>query len=128
MPKALTIFAAFIVIASGYAAIFPSELLSFVREVIAGPGLWWAAAARLVLAVMLWFSAPVSRTPITFKVLAVLALMGAAFAIIIGPEGMAEDIDWVASWPLWGVRLQSTFGVAFGVFLLWSVSRKGAAA
>ncbi len=128
MPTAITIFAVFIIVASGYAAIFPSELLSFVREVIAGSGLWWAAAGRLVLAVLLWFSAPVSRTPITFKVLAVLALMGAIFLIIIGSEGVLQLIDWFASWPLWGVRLQSTLGVLFGMFLLWSVSRKRAAA
>ena len=128
MPIALAIFAVFIVFASGSAVLFPAELLSFVREEILGTGLWWAAGARLILAVLLWFSAPVSRTPITFKVLAIIALMGAIFIVAVGSECMLEILDWFATWPLWGFRLQSSVGVAFGVFLLWSLSRKQATA
>jgi hypothetical protein len=106
--------------------LFPAEVLSFAREMIVGSGVWWAAVARLILAVLLWFSAPASRTPITFRVLAVLALLGATFIVAVGTEGMLEIVDWLASWPLWGVRLESAVGVAIGVFLLWSVSGRRA--
>ena len=124
MPIALSICAVFIVVASGSAIIFPSEVLFFVREVMTGQVIWWAASARAVLAVLLWLSAPASRTPKTFKVLAVMTAMGAVFLVVIGSEGMLELIDWFTSWPLWGVRLQSTLGVAFGLFLLWSIFSK----
>ena len=124
MPIGLAIFAVFIVVASGSAIIFPSEFLSYVREAVLGPGIWLAAITRLVLAVLLWFSAPACRTPKTFKVLALLAVMGAVFLVAIGSEGVLEFIDWFASWPLWGVRLQTTVGVAFGLFLLWSIFSK----
>ena len=86
-----------------------------------GTGIWWAVSVRLALAVSLWFSAPISRTPISFKVLAIVAVMGAVYLMVIGSEGMLEIIDWFASWPLWGVRLQSTVGGALGLFLLWSI-------
>ena len=126
MSIVLAIIAVFMLLASGSAIIFPSEAMSFVRELMVGPGVWWAVSIRVVLAVSLWFSAPTSRTPKTFKVLAGLALMGAVFLVVIGSEGMLEFIDWFASWPLWGVRLQSTVGVAFGLFLLWSIISKRA--
>ena len=124
MPIALAIFAIFIVVASVIAIVFPSELLSYVLEVIAGPGIWWAVAARGLLAVLLWFSAKASRTPITFRVLAILALVSAVFLVVIGAEGLIHIIDWFSSWPLWAVRLPSALGVALGLFLLWSISGK----
>ena len=126
MPIVLAIFTVFLLVASGLAIMFPSELLSFVREAMAGPGIWWAASARLVLAVLLWFSAPASRTPKSFKVLAVLAVMNVVFLVVIGSEGVLEIIDWFASWPLWGVQLPSTGGVVFGLFLLWAIFSKRA--
>ena len=126
MPIALAVFAVLIALASASGVLFPAEILSFAREMIVGPGIWWAAGARLILAVLLWFSAPVSRTPITFRVLAILALLGATFIVAVGSEGVLQIVDWLASWPLWGVRLESAVGVAFGAFLFWSVKRKRA--
>ena len=126
MPIAMAIFAIFIVVASVIAIVFPSELLNYVLEVMVGPAIWWAAAARVLLAVLLWFSAVASRTPITFRVLAILALTSAVFLVVIGSEGLIQIIGWFSSWPLWGVRLPSALGVAFGLFLLWSISGKRA--
>jgi len=113
-------------VASVSVIMFPSEVLSSVREIIVSSGVWWAASARVFLAVLLWFSAPASRTPITFKVLAIMATLSAVFLVVIGSEGMLELIEWFASWPLSGVRLVSSVGVAFGLFLLWSIFSKRA--
>jgi len=126
MTILLAVFSVIILVASCSAIMFPSEVLSSVREFMVESGIWWAASARVVLAVLLWFSAPASRTPITFKALAVVATLGAVFLVVTGSEGMLEIIDWFASWPLWGVRLQSTVGVAFALFLLWSIFSKRA--
>ena len=124
MPIALAIFAVLIVVASAIAIIFPSELLNYVLGLMAGSGIWWAASTRVLLAVLLWFSAVASRTPITFRVLAILALASAVFIVVIGSEGLIHIIDWFSSWPLWGVRIPSVLGVVFGLFLLWSISSK----
>ena len=126
MPIALAIFAVIIVVASAIAVVFPSELLNYVLELMAGSGIWWAASTRVLLAVLLWFSAVASRTPITFRALAILALASAVFLVVIGSEGLIHIIDWFSSWPLWGVRLPSALGVAFGLFLLWSILGKRA--
>jgi hypothetical protein len=126
MSKALAIFAIFIALASASGVLFPAELLSFGREVIAGPGLWWAAGARMALAVLLWISAPVSRTPGAFRVLSILALFGATFIVVVGSDGVLKIVDWLYSWPLWAVRFESLIGVAFGAFLFWSVRSKRA--
>ena len=126
MPIALKILAVLIAVVSASGVLFPAEVLSYARELFVGPGWWWAAVVRLILAVLLWFSAPVSRTPTTFRVLAVLVLFGAIFIVVTGAEGVLEIIDWLSSWPLWGVRLESFVGVAFGVFLFWSVTQKRA--
>ena len=126
MPIALAIFAVIIVVASAIAVVFPSELLNYVLEVFASSGIWWAASTRVLLAVLLWFSAVASRTPITFRVLAILVLASAVFLVVIGSEGLIQIINWFSSWPLWGVRLPSALGLAFGLFLLWSISGKRA--
>ena len=124
MQIALAFFAVFMIVTAGFGVIFPNESLSFLREIVVGPGLWGAIGGRLVLAVLLWFSAPVSRTPITFRVLAILALISALFVVTVGSQGLLEIIDWYAAWPNWGIRLQATLGMAFGVFLLWSVASR----
>ena len=126
MSKALAVFAVFIAVASASGVLFPAELLSFAREMVSGTGIWWAAGARLVLAVLLWFSAPKSRTPITFRVLAILALFGATFIVVVGSEGVLEIVDWFYTWPLWAISLESLIGVAFGAFLFWTVTTKRA--
>ncbi len=126
MPIILAIFAVFILVASSSAIVFPSEVLHFAREAMVGSFIWWAASARIFLAILLWFSAAASRTPKTFKVLAVLTVIGAVFLVVMGSERMLDFIEWFATWPQWGVRLLSTVGVAFGLFLLWSIFSKRA--
>ena len=125
MPIALAVFAVFIAVGSVSAVIFPSQVLTLATEFVAEPGgIWWAAAIRLVLAVLLWFSAPVSRTPATFKVMAGIVLIAAIIIPIMGSERMLMLLAWFDSKPLWVVRVPSVLGVALGAFILWSVSRK----
>lgn len=125
MAIALAVFAVVIAVASAAAVIFPSGIVSYAAEYLAQPGgIWWASSTRLLLAVLLWFSAPVSRTPITFKVLAVVALLAAVGFLILGSGRLLILLNWLASQPQWIVRVPSGLGVAFGAFLLWSVSRK----
>lgn len=122
MAIALAILSIVILALSLYGVLLPRKLVALVRGLLAGPGFWSAVAIRLLLAVLLWFSAPASHTPTTFKVLAVLALV-AAFALpIIGELRILKLIDYLASWPTMAVRLQCVLGLAFAGFLLWSVS------
>ncbi len=128
MSIALAIFSLIIVLLSAYGFIQPLVLTSFVRRFMAGLGLWVAVVARLILALLLWFSAPLSHTPVTFQVLAILALVAAIGLPIIGAQRILKLLDWVASWRQLAIRLWCLLGVGFGGFLLWSISPIWAAA
>ena len=128
MAIALAIFSLIIVLLSAYGVFQPSVLTSFVRRFMAGLGLWVAVIARLILALLLWFSAPFSHTPVTFQVLAILALVAAIALPIIGVQRILKLLDWVASWQQLAIRLWCLLGVGFGGFLLWSISPIWAAA
>ena len=122
MPITLALFAILIIGLSAYGVLLPSKATSLVRSTIELSGLWAAVAARVLLAILLWFSASVSLTPITFEVLAAIALAAAVALPIIGSERILKLVDWLTSWPPVAIRLQCCLGVAFGAFLLWSVS------
>ena len=120
MVIALIAFSAAIVALSLYGVVLPQKLIALVRGFMAGPGVWGAAAIRVLLAVLLWFVAPVSHTPVTFKILALLALIAAVALPIIGASRLIKLIDWIASRPPLAARFQCLLGVAFGAFLIWS--------
>ncbi len=128
MTIALAIFSLIIALLSAYGVFQPSILTLFVRRFMAGLGLWVAVVARLILALLLWFSAPLSHTPVTFQVLAILALVAAIALPIIGVQRILKLLDWVASWRQLATRLWCLLGVGFGGFLLWSISPIWAAA
>lgn len=123
MALGLAVFAVIIALLSMLGVIWPLRLTSFARSLMAKPsGLWIAVLVRVILAFFLWFSAPLSRTPLTFQVLAVIAL-AAAFALpLVGTQRLLRLIDRVASWRTWGIRLWSSVGVVFAAFLLWSIA------
>jgi hypothetical protein len=127
MANGLAIFSMIIILLSVYGVLQPFNLILFVRGFMAGSGLWVAVAARITLAILLWFSAPLSLTPTTFQALAVLALV-AAFALpMIGAQRILKLMEWVESWRHPAIRLWCLSGVAFGGFLLWSISHVWAA-
>lgn len=123
MTIALVIFAALIIAMSIYGIVRPLKLTALVRRFMISPGVWGAVAIRLLLAGLLWFSAPISHTPLTFKVLALLTLLAAIALPIIGAARLMKFIEYLASWPPIAIRIQCLLGIALGIFLLWSLSR-----
>jgi len=109
-----------------YGLLFPRKLTALVRWLMVdvGPnfGLWLAVLVRILLAALFWLTAPVSHTPTIFRVLALLALTAAVSLPIMGTERLVRLIDRVTAWPSLAIRSWCLSGVAFGVFLLWSIS------
>lgn len=123
MSIALAIFALIIVLLSLLGVFQPTKLTSVVRTLmVERSGLWVASGVRLVLAVLLWFSASLSLTPITFKVLAVVMLLASLALPMVGSQRLLKWVEWVSSWSPSVIRLWCLVGVAFGAFLLWSIS------
>lgn len=117
----LGIFATLIVLLSAWGVLAPDRLVRFVRRFMEGPGVWGAALVRVVLAVLLWFAAPASRTPLVFMILAALALAAAVALPMIGDARVMRLIDRFAAWPAPLVSALCTLGLAFGGYLLWAV-------
>ena len=100
----------------------PPRLFMVARRFIGGTGAGGAAAVRLLLAVLLWFSAPVASTPAAFRMLAFVMVMAAAGALVLGKDRVARLADRMAGWPPAVVRLPIAIGLALGAFVLWSRS------
>lgn len=123
MATALSIFSLVIVVSSTAGALFPRKLVKIVQGVMARElGFWFAVGVRILLAVLLWFSADVSRTPGVFKVLAVIALIVPIVFLIAGRVRLGRFVDYFTAWPPWAIRVGCLAGIAFGGFLLWSIS------
>ena len=122
MPITLAVLASLIVGLSAYGMLMPAKITVLVRSAIAGSGLWAGVSVRMLLAVLLWFTAPLSHTPFAFKALAALALASGVALPIIGTRRLLKVVDRLVSWPTWVLRLLSLLGIAFGAFLLWSIS------
>ncbi len=81
-----------------------------------------AVCIRLVVGVALIAAAPMSRQPTVLAIVGWLAIAGAVFVLAAGKERVSRMIGWVLRWPPVVMRAWSLIGVAFGIFLVWSVS------
>ncbi len=98
----------------------PRKLTSMMEHLTEGKFLWAAVGFRLVLAVALWFSAPVSRTPEILRVFACLALLGAILLVVFPKNRLQAFVNLLAKWPAYRVSLICVLGVALGYFFFWS--------
>lgn len=122
LPILLAIVSIIIVLLSLYGVLLPKRLVAWVRGYMAGQfGLATAIAVRLLLAALLWFTAPASQTPTIFRVFAILTMTAAVVFPFVGIDRIRKLIDHVAGWPAWALRLDCLLGVALGSFLLWSI-------
>lgn len=123
MAIALAILLVVLVVFSMYGALLPHRLIALVRAIMSGGlGLWSAVAVRLLLAALLWFTAPVSHTPTLLKALAAFILLAAIALPSVGRPRLQRFIESIASWPPWAIRLPCLLWAAFSGFLLWSIS------
>ena len=123
MAVALAVLSIVIVVLSAYGVVLPHRLVGLVRGIASG-GLvvWVGVAVRLLLAALLWLTAPVSQTPAGFKVLAALFLLAAIALPLVGRLRLERLLETLASWPPWAIRLPCLLGIAMGGFFLWSIS------
>ena len=100
----------------------PPWLVMLARRFIGGTGVGGAVAVRLLLAALLWFSAPVASTPATFRALALLMATAAVGALVLGKDRVARIADRMAGRPPLVVRVPIAIGLALSAFMLWSIS------
>ena len=100
----------------------PPRLVMLARRFIGGTGIAGAVTVRLLLAVLLWFSAPVASTPATFRTLALVMVMAAVGALVFGKDRAARLADGMAGRSPFVVRIPIAIGLALCAFILWSIS------
>ena len=100
----------------------PRRLIAIARGFIGGTGVAGAVVVRLLLAALLWFSSPVASTPTAFRMLAVVMVVAAGGALVLGKDRVARLADRMAGWPPAVVRLPIAIGLALCAFMLWSIS------
>jgi len=123
MVFALAILSVALVGVSAYGVVFPYWIIDLVRSNMSrGVGLWIAVIVRLVFAALLWFTAPVSETPLLFKVVAVTFFVSAVGHQIAGRTHLKKLIEVLSTLPLWTIRFPCVLGVLLGAFLLWSIA------
>ena len=100
----------------------PRRFFTAARRFMESSGAAGAVGARLLLAALLWFSAPGSLTPSAFRILALLIVAGAAGAFMLGTDRILKVIDRMAGWPPAVARLPIAIGLVLCAFMLWSIS------
>ena len=104
-----------------YGLVLPREFIARLRTFVADFGSRGAVAVRVVLAALLWLSAPVSATPAAFRTMAVVILVAALVPLMLGTDGLLKLIDRLGGGPPFVTRLTCAAGLAFCAFMLWSV-------
>ena len=100
----------------------PRSLMAVARNVLGRTGVAGAVGVRLVLAALLWYSAPLSSTPGGFRVLATVMLVAAFSAFVLGKDRAVRITERMAGWRPAIVRIPIVAGLAVCLFMLWSVS------
>lgn len=118
--KIVTVFG-IIVVCLGLAIIAaPAALAEGARIVLSPAGVAIAGGGRIAIGVILWLASDGSRTPRTFKVIGVLAVLGGIMLWVIGVPGLTSLIEWGGSQGDAYFRFMGLLATSLGAFLAWS--------
>ncbi|MGI9271061.1 MAG: hypothetical protein ACR2QT_04755 [Woeseiaceae bacterium] len=101
----------------------PERLVAFVASAMDESwGMYIAVGVRLLLGAALIIAAPVTRYPVVFQVLGVIALVAAVILVLMGRERVRKFIVWwIEKMSPSLIRMWLLFGIAFGGFLVFGV-------
>lgn len=113
---------ALIIVACTIGLLTPRVLIDTVMRVWESPaGLAVAVAVRLLLGVLLAYTSTISKYPITFLVLGVIAIIVAISIPIVGRSRISKLIYWFASLRSDALRGWLIAGMLFGAFLIYGL-------
>ena len=99
----------------------PSRLLGVVRRFQTPAGLYFAAAIRLLMGVVLFFAAPASRAPEVLRILGVVIIVAGLITPFFGLERFRRFLDWWVAKGASFVRAWAAFAFVFGLLLAYSL-------
>ena len=101
----------------------PRSIVGFIEDWSSIAGLWLAVLLRLSFAAVLWFVAPLSRSPLVLQVLAAVIASSAVVLPLFGYTRFKAFIDWWRKLPSPVMRGWGLVAVALGCFVFWSIAR-----
>ena len=112
-----------VLVLAGWGMFAPKKLMTLVTSAMDKYwGIYVASITRLVLGSALIIVAPVSRFPIVYQTLGVIAIVAAFALVIMGRERVRKFIAWFSErFSEAIIRLWLLFGMAFGGFLVYGV-------
>ena len=116
----VVIFSILIISLGAYGIAAPRGVLSLARRFASGPGIAVGFLLRFVLAIALWLSADASATPTAFRILSVVALLGAISLPAMGEKRLSAFIARWSDLPTWSLRAWLGAALVFGLFILGS--------
>ena len=124
MAFLVLIFATIMVGIGAYGIASPPGVVSFARIWQGQLGVWIGAGSRVLFGIASWSAAPASRTPGVLEVLGAISLLSGIALPFIGAERLSRIIAWGSRQPSSFIRGWSSVGLAFGLFLFWSVAAR----
>lgn len=116
-------FGVMLTVLCAWSAFQPDGLKEWVLRVWNRPGsVFMAVGVRVLLGVALLVTANVSRAPLALTIVGWLVIAGAVFVVVAGKQRVTRIIEWAIAWPPLLTRVWAVFGMAFGIFLVWSVT------
>jgi hypothetical protein len=115
-----------VAVLGGIGIVAPSALLSVAEFFLTRPGLWLAAALRVVLGVTLFLVAPDSRFPRALRVIGVLIVVAGVATPLIGLERARAIVEWETGRGSTAMQIPAMFALALGAFLAYATAPRGA--
>ena len=104
------------------ALVWPDSLVGFSELFLSTRGLWIAAAIRLVMGVLFWLAAPVSRTPLVFRIFGALYFASGILLPILGLDFLSGMVAWGSGLDDLALRGMGLLVALVGAFFVWSAA------
>ena len=120
MARKIVVVFGIIVVCLGLAIVAaPTTLVDGAQLVLSPVGVALAGSGRIAIGVILWLASDESRTPRTFRVIGVLAVLGGIAVFIMGVPGLTSLVEWGTSRSAL-LRGPGVLATCLGAFLAWS--------
>ena len=103
----------------------PSILLELGRSLQSPGALYLVAAIRVGFGIILFWAAPNSRTPRTFRILGIVIIIAGLVAPFFGVDRARAMFDWWSTHGTFVTRAGPLAAVLFGLFIAYSTRSRG---
>lgn len=123
LPVVVATVGTIIVLVGFVGVLAPSVPLEVGRSLLTPTSLYVVAAVRIVLGALLLWVAPESRMPKTVRAIGIVIVVAGLLTPLVGVERSEAVLNWWLSQDPLIVRAVFVLPIAFGVFLVYVLSR-----